>query len=50
MSEVKIFIGLMDEKRIGVSAARIRQVKNEDITFRAEKIFIQSLLGTAEVY
>ena len=39
----------MDKKRIGVSAAKILQVKNEEITFHAEKIFIQSLLGTAEV-
>ena len=49
-STVKIYIGLTDKKRIDVSAAVIRKHNNPNITYRAEKIFIQPLLGTAEVF
>ena len=48
-STVKIYIGLTDKKRIDVSAAVIRKHNNANITYKAEKIFIQPLLGTAEV-
>jgi len=48
VSETKVFIGLTDKRRIEVSAAVIRDHQNEDITYRAQKIFIQPLLGTAE--
>ena len=44
-----VFIGLMDERRIGISAAKIFDVKNANITFKAEQIFIHPLLGKSEV-
>ena len=49
LSDVQIYIGLTDEKRIGVSAAKFFIVENKNITYEAEKIFIHPLLGTAEV-
>ena len=49
LEEVMVFIGLMDERRIGISAAKIFDVKNANITFKAEQIFIHPLLGKSEV-
>ena len=49
LSDVQIYIGLTDEKRIGVSAALFFKVENKNITYEAEKIFIHPLLGTAKV-
>jgi len=46
LAQVKIFIGVTDEKRIGLSAEKIWESQDEEITFEPEKIFIHPLLGT----
>jgi len=48
LDTVKIFIGLTAKERIRSSASQIYNVPDDEITYTAEKIFIQPKLGTAK--